>query len=126
MGDEGQCCAFSPAGSFDNFLNIQIVLIIGLQIAMCLLHGGLDLWWRNKYGVDHYALALTVEGQVSKDSSKLHELCRSIDVRASCVVWLIAGTSDTAGRGMHVTVSLAAPVQSWSVCVAHLAARSLV
>jgi hypothetical protein len=52
------------AGSFDNFLNIQIVLIILLQIAMCVLHGGLGLWWRNAHGVHRYALALTITGQV--------------------------------------------------------------
>jgi len=54
----------SFAGSFDNFLNIQIVLIIALQVAMCLLHGGLGLWWRNAHGVDRYFLALTTQGQV--------------------------------------------------------------
>lgn len=54
------CCA----GSFDNFLNIQIVLIILLQLAMCVLHGGLGLWWRSNYGEERYFLALTIEGQV--------------------------------------------------------------
>jgi len=50
-------------GSFDNFLNIQIVLIILLQLAMCVLHGGLGLWWRSNYGEERYFLALTIEGQ---------------------------------------------------------------
>ena len=42
------------------------MLIILLQIAMCVLHGGLGLWWRNAHGVHRYALALTITGQVSK------------------------------------------------------------
>lgn len=43
---------------------MQISFIILLQIVMCVVHGSLSLWWRNKYGVDRYYLALDVQGQV--------------------------------------------------------------
>ena len=52
------------AGSFDRFLNVQICLIILLQIVMCAVHGSIALGWRNRYGVQHYYLALDVTGQV--------------------------------------------------------------
>lgn len=56
-------------GSFDNFLNIQIMLIILLQLTMCVLHGGLNLWWRNTRGRDRYFLALNTEGQGNYNSN---------------------------------------------------------
>ena len=56
------------AGSFDRFLNVQISFIILLQLAMCAVHGSLSLWWRNKYGIQHYYLALDVQGQVRRIS----------------------------------------------------------
>ncbi len=40
------------------------MFIILLQLAMCVLQGGLGLWWRKTHGEDRYFLALKVEGQV--------------------------------------------------------------
>ena len=57
------------AGSFDRFLNVQISFIILLQIVMCVVHGSLSIWWRNKYGLDRYYLALDVQGQVRRRHS---------------------------------------------------------
>lgn len=69
--DEAPCRC---AGSFDRFLNVQISFIILLQIAMCAVHGSLSLWWRNKYGIEHYYLALDVQGQVRRPHTQ-HRHC---------------------------------------------------
>lgn len=79
-GGEAQLLTTLPcrgAGSFDRFLNVQISFIILLQILMCAVHGSLSLWWRNTYGIDHYYLALDVQGQV-RGRGRGHRQCPGV------------------------------------------------
>lgn len=60
------------AGSYDRFLNLQIGLIIGMQLLMCLFCSIASLIWREKSGKERYYLGMTEYVQVS--ASLLHVL----------------------------------------------------
>jgi len=53
------------AGSYDRFLNLQIGLIIGMQLLMCLFCSIASLIWREKSGKERYYLGMTEYVQVS-------------------------------------------------------------
>jgi hypothetical protein len=48
------------AGSFDLFLNLQIALVIGMQLAMCLFCAIANYIWIQQEGKKRYYLALDV------------------------------------------------------------------
>lgn len=48
-------------GSFDRFLNFQIVLVIAMQLGMCLFFAVASYVWVRTTGRDHYYLALGVD-----------------------------------------------------------------
>lgn len=56
------------AGSYDRFLNLQIGLIIGMQLLMCLFCSIASLIWREKSGKERYYLGMTEYVQVSVSS----------------------------------------------------------
>lgn len=53
------------AGSYDRFLNLQIGLIIGMQLLMCLFCSIASLIWREKSGKERYYLGMTEYVEVS-------------------------------------------------------------
>ena len=53
------------AGSYDRFLNLQIGLIIGMQLLMCLFCSIASLIWRERSGKERYYLGMTEYVQVS-------------------------------------------------------------
>ena len=46
------------AGSYDHFLNFQIVFVILLQLALCVFCAIASIIWRQLTGIKHYNLAL--------------------------------------------------------------------
>jgi magnesium-transporting ATPase (P-type) len=57
--------SFMGAGSYDRFLNLQIGLIIGMQLLMCLFCSVASLIWRERSGKERYYLGMTEYVQVS-------------------------------------------------------------
>ncbi len=57
--------SFMGAGSYDRFLNLQIGLIIGMQLLMCLFCSIASLIWRERSGKERYYLGMTEYVQVS-------------------------------------------------------------
>lgn len=53
-----------PAGSYDRFLNLQIALIIGMQLLMCLFCSVASYIWREHSGKQRYYLGMTEYVQV--------------------------------------------------------------
>lgn len=53
-----------PAGSYDRFLNLQIALIIGMQLLMCLFCSLASYIWREHSGKQRYYLGMTEYVQV--------------------------------------------------------------
>ena len=51
------------AGSYDHFLNFQIVFVILLQLALCVFCAVASYIWREKSGIRHYDLALDADVQ---------------------------------------------------------------
>ena len=51
-------------GSYDHFLNFQIVFVIMLQLALCVFCAVASYIWRQKAGIQHYDLALGADVQV--------------------------------------------------------------
>lgn len=52
------------AGSYDHFLNFQIVFVILLQLALCVFCAIASIIWRQLTGIKHYNLALQDNVQV--------------------------------------------------------------
>ena len=53
------------AGSYDRFLNLQIALIIGMQLLMCLFCSLASYIWRERSGKQRYYLGMTDYVQVT-------------------------------------------------------------
>lgn len=51
-------------GSYDRFLNLQIALIIGMQLLMCLFCSIASYIWRERSGKQRYYLGMTEYVQV--------------------------------------------------------------
>ena len=64
-----QCCLLKQpvlcAGSYDRFLNLQIALIIGMQLLMCLFCSLASYIWRERSGKQRYYLGMTDYVQVT-------------------------------------------------------------
>jgi len=86
------------AGSYDHFLNFQIVFVILLQLALCVFCAVASYIWREKSGIRHYDLALDADVQAQCPPA-LRPLCGHTSDVEPCDAPLYMATAVAAGWG---------------------------